>query len=148
MTNWKPSGHNNFGTPQWILKIFNGWFDPCPYDESPFFDGLKIDWGDKTFCNPPYTYTSQWVVKAIEENRKGKTIVLLLRLDCSTKWFRKLIDAKAHILFINERVKFEHLDGTNTARFPSFLAILEGSNMEVYLKGSDNIASHNLEKSK
>jgi len=110
-------------TPNWIRELFEDWFDPCPISEGRLreCDGLG-DWKNKTFVNPPYSKPLKWIEKAIEENKKGKTIVLLLKLDCSTKWFLKLIEAKAHIVFINERVKFND----NPPPFSSMLAILEG----------------------
>ena len=111
---------DNYETPNWIKIMFDGWFDPCPLNPSPTIDGLKIDWKDKTFVNPPYSEPLLWVLKAIEENKKGKNIALLLKLDCSTKWFLLLNNANAHILLINERVRFNG----KTPPFPNMLAIL------------------------
>lgn len=56
-------------------------FDPCPFPRQGF-DGLKTDWGMRSFVNPPYDARdgppySKWVYKSIEEYRKGKTVVLL-----------------------------------------------------------------------
>lgn len=115
---------DNYKTPLWLFNLFDNWFDPCPLDNNPKFDGLTIDWRDRNFVNPPYSNTLSWVKKAIEENKKGNTIALLLKLDCSTIWFRELINAKAHILFINERVKFNG----KAPNFPNMLVILEGIN--------------------
>lgn len=98
---------DNYQTPDWIMKgLFDGWFDPCPLNPNPETDGLLIEWPDKTFINPPYSDPFPWVVKAIEESKKGKTVALLLKLDCSTQWYYKLEEAQAHILFVGERVKF------------------------------------------
>ena len=97
---------DDYNTPDWIRDMFDGYFDPCPFNPNWEIDGLKLDWKDKTFVNPPYSNPLPWVEKGIEENKKGKKIVFLLKLDCSTKWFRYLHEAKAHIIFINERVKF------------------------------------------
>lgn len=97
---------DNYKTPKWIFDLFEGYFDPCPLDPSPLVDGLDLEWGAKNFVNPPYSNPLIWVKKAIKENKKGKKIILLLKLDCSTQWFRLLMNANAHILFINERVKF------------------------------------------
>ncbi len=94
---------DSYETPNWIKELFE-------------------EWKHKTFVNPPYSNPLPWIEKAIEENKKGKTIVLLLKLDCSTKWFLKLASAKAHIMMINERVKFNG----KASPFPSMLAILEG----------------------
>ena len=78
-------------------KEFNFDFDPYPYPK-PEWDGLEIEWGSRSFCNPPYSETEKWIRKAIEEHKKGKTVVLLLRLDASTKWFRDLILPNAEII--------------------------------------------------
>ena len=87
-------------TPDIIYKIlykeFNFDFDPCPYPRQQW-DGLKVEWKDSNFMNPPYSETEKWVRKAIEERNKGKTVVMLLRLDASTKWFRDLILPNAEI---------------------------------------------------
>ena len=47
-----------------------------------------------------------WVEKAIEEKKQGKTIVMLLRVDTSTRWFAKIHEAKAQILWINGRLRY------------------------------------------
>ncbi len=114
---------DNYATPKWLLELFDGWYDPCPLNPSPSFDGLKIEWGKKTYVNPPYSNPLKWVEKAIEENKKGKTIAMLLRVDTSTKWFAKLIEAKAEILWFNKRLRF--IDN-KPANFPSMLVILKG----------------------
>ena len=49
-------------------------------------------------------------------------IVMLLRVDTSTKWFAKLIEAKAHFIWFGERLKFT---GTGSPNFASMLAVLE-----------------------
>lgn len=117
---------DNYNTPNWIMEIFGDWYDPCPISigELREFDGLG-DWENKTFVNPPYSSPLKWVEKAIEENKRGKTIVMLLRVDSSTKWFAKLIEAKAEMLWFSKRLKFN--DGEKPANFPSMLVILEGS---------------------
>lgn len=59
-------------------------FDPCPY---PFngVDGINIEWGSSNYVNPPFNKLDEqngrtmtdWVKKSIEENKKGKTVVLI-----------------------------------------------------------------------
>ena len=111
---------DNYKTPSWIMDIFEDWFDPCPLNENWEIDGLKIEWKNRTYVNPPYSSPLKWVEKAIEENKKGKMIVMLLKVDTSTKWFAKLIEAKVKILWFNERLKF--ING-KPANFPSMLVI-------------------------
>lgn len=114
---------DNYSSPIWIKKIFEGWFDPCPLNPDPKIDGLKLHWMNQTYVNPPYSNPLPWVLKAIEESKQGKTIALLLRLDCSAKWFLALQNANAHILLINERVKFNG----KAPPFSNMIAILESN---------------------
>lgn len=119
-------GNDEYATPSWIKEgMFAGWFDPCPQTKGLVnFDGLTSDWMDKTFVNPPYSKPMPWVEKAIAENKKGKTIALLVKHDSSTKWYDKLHEAGAHFLLINERL---HFNNGGAAPFTSVLIILEAS---------------------
>lgn len=125
---YKTKNKDSWATPKWIMEIFGDWFDPCPLNYNPQVDGLNIEWKDKTYVNPPYSSPIKWVEKAIEENKKGKTIVLLLKVDTSTKWYMKLVEANANILFVHKRLKFRNPKGNNDekspAGFPSMLVIL------------------------
>lgn len=113
--------NDNYATDNRLMELFNDWFDPCPLNENPLINGLNIEWKDKTYVNPPYSKPLVWVEKAIEENKKGKTIVMLLRMDTSTKWFKELQEAGALFLWINGRLRFNNLKPAN---FPSMLVIL------------------------
>ena len=53
---------DEYKTAEWLMKIFQGWFDPCPMD--PSFDGLEISWEDRNFVNPPYSEKPKWIKKA------------------------------------------------------------------------------------
>jgi len=62
------------------------------------------------FINPPYTrkLKEAFVVKALEESRKGKTCVLLLPVSTSTALFHDVIKPNAKkIEFVRGRLKFE-----------------------------------------
>ena len=110
---------DKYETPNWIMNLFRNYYDPCPIN--PAIDGLKSEWGNKTYVNPPYSKPLPWILKAIEENKKDKIIVMLLKLDCSTKWYKELVNANAHFMFINERVKFNG----KPPIFPNVLVILD-----------------------
>lgn len=78
-------------------------FDACPYPKPDDFDGLSADWGERTYVNPPFGSIIQngkkkgptaWVRKAIEENKRGKTVVLVFPTD---KWIHYLIKAGAEL---------------------------------------------------
>ena len=113
------------GTPKWIMEIFGGWFDPCPLYLEPKFNGLDIEWKDKTYCNPPYTNTTKWVEKAIEEWNKGKTIVLLTRADFTTNYSKLLIKNNAKYFYCSALLNFIGIDGEKLhSPFPSVLWLL------------------------
>ena len=111
---------DDYETDEWLMQVFSGWFDPCPYQEHQ--SGLAIPWIGRTYVNPPYSQPLPWVKKAIYENdRHGSLICLLLKHDSSTEWYRLLSEAGAHFIMINKRLKFRT---GRSAPFPSVLAIL------------------------
>lgn len=108
---------DNWETPDWLTEHFRGHFDPCP--SNPSFNGLKVDWKSPTYINPPYSNPLPWVEKAFIEAKKGIKIVMLLRCDPSTVWYRKLIEGKAIISFFNPRFRFKKAEGS-----PNFAVML------------------------
>lgn len=117
-------------TPNWLMIHFNKHYDPCKIkNNNPV--GLLEDWSSKNnvvYVNPPYSKPLEWIKKAILESRKGVNVVLLLRCDPSTKWYRLLIENKAHIAYFNERVKFKGYEN-KSSNFATMLAFLEGEQM-------------------
>lgn len=116
---------DSYATDKWILSMFEHWYDPCPLNPSfnPLIDvdGLETSWGMQTFVNPPYSNPLPWVEKAIEEHEAGRTIVMLLKHDTSTRWYALLHEAGAKFLMVQGRLK--HQTGRSAA-FPSVLAVL------------------------
>ena len=92
-----------------LNKEFNFDFDPCPIN--PTFDGLSIEWGKRNFVNPPYSrkLKEAFILKAIEESKKGKLCVMLLPVSTSTKIFHENILPNSEIRFIRGRLKFSNL---------------------------------------
>jgi hypothetical protein len=84
---------------------------------------LEIDWKTPAFVNPPYSNPLAWVRKAILENEKGVDVVMLLRVDPSTRWYKELVEANAHFCYFNERLKFSDIKGSSN--FASMLVYLE-----------------------
>jgi len=120
---------DSYKSDTWILKMFTGWFDTCPYNEDwdySFENGLDINWPDLTYVNPPYSNPKPWVEKAIMENKMfNKTIAMLLKHDTSTHWYKLIHESGGHVLMINGRLK--HQTGKSCS-FPSILVIWEGTN--------------------
>jgi len=110
---------DNWQTPDDLYnklnEEFNFDFDPCPlFHDISIFDGLEIEWGMSNFINPPYSrkLKEAFVIKAIEESKKGKLCVLLLPVSTSTKLFHDhILPNQQEIRFLRGRVKFK---GVNT----------------------------------
>ena len=101
---------------------FNFDFDPCPYNEDEILiDGLKIEWGKSNFVNPPYSQKlkESFILKAIKEQKLGKTSVFLIPVSTSTKLFHDHILSNAKkIEFLKGRVKFGKLDKDGNFYYP------------------------------
>jgi site-specific DNA-methyltransferase (adenine-specific) len=119
---------DHWATPPLFYEKLNAEFnfndDPCPLHGEKTANGLKREWGTRTFMNPPYSNIKPWVKKAYEESLKGKLVVGLLRGDTSTAWFHTWILGKAKIRFIQGRLKFGVIN--KAAPFPSIVAIWDG----------------------
>ncbi len=84
-------------------KEFKFDFDPCPFPLPDGFDGLTCDWKNSNYVNPPFGSIihqgrkkgpTAWVRKSIEENKKGRSVVLVYPLD---KWILMLLKAGAEV---------------------------------------------------
>jgi len=69
-------------------------------------DALKKSWaGNVCFCNPPYSEAAKWVEKAHAESKHGATVVVLIKADTSTKWFREWWKKADEVRFL-PRIQF------------------------------------------
>jgi len=105
--NGNKDGKHYWLTPPELMEQldseFSFTFDPCPYPLPEGFDGLSCEWGEVNYCNPPFGSIIQngkkkgptaWARKAIAEQAKGKTVVLVYPID---KWIHYLIQAGAEL---------------------------------------------------
>jgi site-specific DNA-methyltransferase (adenine-specific) len=127
------SKSDKWATPQKLYDELNNEFkfnfDPCPItwkEGDP--DGLSIDWGSSTFCNPPYSKVALWIKKAYDEWKKGKKVVMLINAITDTKAFHEYIYNKAELRFIKGRISF--IDPNNPTKKqpnvkPSMLVIFK-----------------------
>ena len=109
----KIDGKHYWLSPPWLLKQirkeFGRFFDPAPFPLPKGFDGLTRPWGKVNYLNPPFGAImhqgpgdkepkkkgmTAWVRKAIEEHKKGKTVVIVFPMD---KWQLMLLDAGAEV---------------------------------------------------
>ena len=84
-----------------LHKEFHFDFDPCPYPWDGV-DGTETEWGASSYVNPPFRKTdtengkgpTAFVRKAIEEHKKGKTVVLMMN---TVSWINMMVEAGAEI---------------------------------------------------
>lgn len=117
MKNRNLNHNDNWKTPVYLYdqlnEIYNFDFDPCPYTEeeiTPDNDGLLIEWGERNYINPPYSrkLKEAFILRAIEQSKKGKLCVMLLPVSTSTKIFHQhIIKNASEIFFVEKRITFE-----------------------------------------
>lgn len=99
------AGKQNWQTPPNIFAALNAEFEfaadmaaddenhLCPIYFTEQDDSLSFDWlqavsiGDYVWLNCPYNNPLPWVEKVSQEAKKGIGVVMLLKLDTSTKWY-------------------------------------------------------------
>jgi len=119
-----------------IISFFGGTIDldPCSNDrDNPNVpantlyteddDGLSHPWiADSVFMNHPYSNSKQWIPYAAEQYECGnaKELILLIKLDISTKWWRSV--ANYPWCAVNKRLRFG--DAKSAAPFQSAIIYL------------------------
>lgn len=120
--------HSHVDSRYWLIppeiyepldQEFKFTFDPCPF---PFQkDGIEIDWGDVNWVNPPFRKKDSinghgptaFVRKAIEEQKKGKTSVMIMPVQ---SYVNMLLEAGAELRPVG-RVRW--IDANSGRRVPS-----------------------------
>lgn len=100
------AGKQNWQTPPNIFAALNAEFEfaadvaadrenkLCETYLTEDDDALDMEWlntvayiGDYVWVNPPYANPLPWAEKAAQQAKKGIGVVMLLKLDTSTKWY-------------------------------------------------------------
>jgi hypothetical protein len=100
-------------------------FDPCPYPYQR--EGIEIEWGQSRYVNPPYRKKdainghgpTAFVRKAIEENKKGKQVVLIIPVQ---SYVNMLVEAGAELRSMG-RVKWIDAISKRPCTRPSNVAL-------------------------
>ncbi len=121
------SSSEHWSTPtdlyQELDKEFHFTDDPCPL--LPTTDGLLRDWGEVSFCNPPYgRRITSWIQKGYIEYLRRKTVVFLIPSRTDTQWWHDYVMKATEIRFLRGRLKFG--DAKNSAPFPSAVVVFRG----------------------
>lgn len=78
----------------------------------PEHDGLKEEWKDYNWCNPPFNECQKWVKKAFTEQQKGKTTIMLIPARVETGyWHDYILDKEdVKIKFLRKGFRFLNAD--------------------------------------
>lgn len=144
-SNTKKQNKDLWATPWWIFRYAEQYFgikfdlDTCAMAHNakvskfitPELDTLKADWPGR-FCwmNPPYSNPLPFVLRAIQQSvLHNKTVVMLLNVDSSTKWFDMCVrNAKEIVYITNSRIPFINNDTgeeTDQNNKPQMLVLFE-----------------------
>lgn len=87
-----------------LKREFEFDYDPCPYPLPEGYNGLKSEWGQNNYVNPPFGVVldengkkrgaTAWARKCIEEFKKGKRVIMVYPID---KWVLMMLDAGAKV---------------------------------------------------
>ena len=139
---------NGSPPPRLIKRLGQFDLDPCspigrPWDTAEKHltiedDGLNAEWPKdaRVWCNPPYgNQCGAWMRKMAKH---GNGIALTFARTETQMFFKSVWYSADAVLFIERRLKFYHVDGTEggTAGAPSIL-IAYGQSNSMVLKGCD-----------
>lgn len=129
-------GNDNFRTPDHIFKqlndIFNFTLDAacttedckCPsgYCFDTGVDALKMSWGGRVFCNPPFSQKAAFIKKAYDEVINGDcpVVVMVLPSNCQ--------DSKAFQQYVKKNFFYETLSGRVAFIDPETKQPMKGNN--------------------
>jgi len=99
---------------------FHFTFDPCPCPKPEGYDSTVVEWGKSNYVNPPFHRENgigptAFMRKAIEENRKGKTVVLLAP---TQSYINLMLEAGAELRSMG-RVRWLHKETLRPCKDPS-----------------------------
>lgn len=137
------SKDHTWETPQDLFdklnKVFNFKTDVCALPETakctnyftPEVDGLKQDWINTCWCNPPYgRMQKDWIKKARDEavNNKAVVVMLIPAKPDTRIWHDVIFKGSSAVCFIKGRLRFG--DAKENAPFPSAIVVFGDINKE------------------
>ena len=108
-------------TPRWLIERLGPFdLDPCAATDRPWDcatrnyveadDGLALPWEGTVWLNPPFDryQVGKWIEK-LAEHGDG---ICLVHARTEAAWFRPIWNDAKRILFLDKRLKFCRIDGT------------------------------------
>lgn len=116
-------------TPQYLYdhldEIYRFDYDPCPLGaRDRGADGLSTPWGKRTFVNPPYSSTLQWVKKAISEKQEGNLVVMLIPARTNSTYWHRFVFPHATKIYFLSKITFSPYK--RACPFPVAVVVFDG----------------------
>lgn len=112
---WSASVHENSVTLSACMDLLAGSIREAMPTQT---DGLAAEWVGSVWCNFPYSDPLPWCDRLAAHD---DTWVALAKLDTTTRWWARLMDAGAEWAPFRARQKFGQPGKDMTANFPSVL---------------------------
>ena len=144
----KDDRDSRFTPPDFMESIYASFgridLDPCAHPSSPVAaskkyilangdDGLRDAWsGEFVYVNPPFSNQLNWLRRAHEQWRLGNvaTIACLVPARTDSAWFHETLRADADIYFLQGRLRFLDLRGSEQATPFSLMVVIFGATKE------------------
>ena len=88
-------------TPDWFFTIFEGFHDPYPLG---CVEPVEPPKGAKVFVNPGYSRKEEAAEKCIEWHQRGHYVVMLVPIESSTRFAKRLIQYGVERMFFERRI--------------------------------------------
>lgn len=81
------------------------------HEVAGYRDSLLIDWPDHWWCNPPFDRKQEFIVKALEQQKKGHPGMMLIPYEPCSGWWQDLLGKGVIIYEPRGRYNFYEADG-------------------------------------
>ena len=102
----------------------------CEY-KLPEQNGLLLPWEGRVWCNPPYSQLKAWASRFTLHGNG----VMICPMRMQVKWSQVLFDHASGILFLRQKVRWLHGDGTGLRDLFDFMLVAMGTENARSLQG-------------
>jgi len=93
--------YDSIPTPQWFLRMFEDFHDPFPLG---CVEPIAPSPGVKVFANPGYSRKEEAAELCIQWHQAGHYVVMLVPIETSTKFAKRLIQYGVERMFFDRRI--------------------------------------------
>lgn len=95
------SEFDSIPTPDWFLRMFEGFHDPFPLGCS---EPVEPEEGARIFVNPGYSRKEDAAELCIRWHKAGHYVVMLVPIESSTRFAKRMIQYGVERMFFERRI--------------------------------------------